>query len=66
MSHKTERLMIDPPSGWAYGFPKVIPPEHQGRINEWLVEQGYPQSIIDKMGDYFYCRYWNEPEGEDE
>lgn len=54
------RTMIDPPSGWKYGFPKPLP---QGKdkptdINKWLVENGYPQSEIDAMGKYFYCRYW--------
>ena len=52
--------MIDPPSGWKYGFPKVLPKEAQGRNLEWLVENGYPQSEIDKMKDHFYVRYWIE------
>jgi len=51
--------MIDPPGGWKYGFPKIIPPEHQSRTLTWLVEQGYPQAEIDKLGNHFYCRYWN-------
>ena len=52
--------MIDPPSGWMFGFPKPIP-DGVKDINKWLVEQGYPQKLIDDYGDYFYCRYWNEP-----
>lgn len=63
---KPENLMIDPPSGWRYGFPKIIPPEHQSRTLEWLVEQGYPQKLIDQLGDNFSCRYWNEPEHKDD
>jgi hypothetical protein len=51
-------MYIDPPSGWRYGFPKVYPEEAQGRTKEWLVENGYPQSEIDKMKEHFYCRYW--------
>jgi hypothetical protein len=58
---KPDGLMIDPPEGWAYGFPKVIPKEHQTRTLEWLVEQGYPQKKIDAYGKHFYCRYWNIP-----
>jgi hypothetical protein len=53
--------MIDPPSGWKYGFPKVLPTdvkEHQNRTLEWLVENGYPQEEIDACGKYFHCRYW--------
>jgi hypothetical protein len=41
--------MIDPPSGWRFGFPKEIPKkviEEEGVIN-WLVDNGYPQSEID-------------------
>jgi len=59
-------LIIDPPGGWRYGFPKPIPEEHQKRTKEWLVENGYPQKEIDSYGEYFYCRYWTMPEVEDE
>lgn len=53
------RLMIDPPNGWRYGFPKAIPHDEVRRTNEWLVENGYPQSEIDAYGTYFRCRYWS-------
>lgn len=56
---KPERLMIDPPNGWKYGFPKVIPKEHQHRALDWLVENGYPRHEIDSLGKNFYCRHWN-------
>ena len=59
MTLKPENLMIDPPSGWRYGFPKIIPKEHQTRTLDWLVEQGYPKEIIVECGDHFYVRYWN-------
>lgn len=55
---------IDPPEGWKYGFPKVLPKEAQGRNLEWLIENGYPQEIIDKLKDHFYCRYWEQEEEE--
>lgn len=51
--------MIDPPSGWRYGFPRPIP-EEIVNIKEWLVSVGYPQKEIDSYGEYFYCRYWME------
>lgn len=54
----TKRQMIDPPGGWRYGFPKVIPKDQYHRTLDWLVENGYPRSEIDKMGNHFYCRYW--------
>lgn len=51
--------MIDPPSGWLYGFPKPIP-EDIKNVKKWLTENGYPQSEIDALGEHFYCRYWYE------
>ena len=53
------RLMIDPPSGWKYGFPKELP-TGVVNVNEWLVDNGYPQKEIDVCGDYFYVRQWQE------
>lgn len=51
--------MIDPPSGWKYGFPKELPQGVEpNNTNKWLVENGYPQEEIDKYGDFFFCRYW--------
>ena len=49
--------MIDPPSGWKYGFPKVLP-EDVVDTKKWLVENGYPQVEIDFLGDSFYCKHW--------
>ena len=49
--------IIDPPSGWKYGFPKPIPNDIKDVI-PWLVENGYPQKEIDNLGEHFYCRYW--------
>jgi len=55
-------LIIDPPSGWKYGFPKPIPEDRLKDQDVWLVEQGYPQSEIDALGEHFYCRYWEKPD----
>lgn len=55
-------LIIDPPSGWKYGFPKPIPEERRQDSLVWLVEEGYPQEEIDALGEYFYCRYWEQPD----
>ena len=30
------------------------------RTLEWLIENGYPKEEIKKMGNSFYCRYWDE------
>ena len=54
--------MIDPPSGWLYGFPKEIP-EHIDDTRAWLIENGYPEKEIEALGDSFYVRgWWSEEE----
>ena len=60
---KKMKKMIDPPSGWKYGFPKVIPEDVVDTL-KWLVENGYPQEEIDKFDDQFSCRHWEEEEEE--
>lgn len=47
--------MIDPPKGWLYGFPKELP-EGVKDVYKWLVENGYPQHIINNAGDSFQYR----------
>lgn len=56
-------MLIDPPSGWKYGFPKELPDPPPENIREWLVEQGYPQQEIDSFGDYFFIRYIHDEKG---
>jgi hypothetical protein len=57
--------MIDPPSGWRFGFPKELP-DNVKDVMKWLVENGYPQSEIDlfknKKGEveYFYYRIFEK------
>lgn len=54
----TERetvLMIDPPRGSAYGFPKALTKKSDQTLEAWLVENGYPQSMIDQ-GMAQHCR----------
>jgi hypothetical protein len=53
---------IDPPSGWKYGFPKILPEGVTG-FRQWLIDNGYPESEVD-FG-MKYCRQW-EQEEEDE
>ena len=57
--------MIDPPSGWKYGFPKELPNDIKlGGINDWLISEGYPKEVIDELGEYFHYRMWEKPEDE--
>ena len=70
--YTTERptvLMVNPPLGRKYGFPKVFTGE-VGETVSWLVANGYPQHLVDAHGDKFYITMWEEtltslvPEGE--
>ena len=54
---KTVR-MIDPPSGWKYGFPRMIPDGIEDH-RQFILDCGYPQEELDSYGKYFYVRYWD-------
>lgn len=54
--------IIDPPEGWRYGFPKLIPEDRKKDVNTWLLEQGYPKDVMVSYGEHFYHRYWEEDE----
>lgn len=59
-------MMIDPDSGWRYGFPKPLPADHmtwsEEEMDEWLVKEGYPRSELEYWKNstfgYVPCRYW--------
>lgn len=53
-------ICIDPPSGWKYGFPKVW--DKSQPIVDWLIDNGYPASIIEEMGNNFIIRCWHASE----
>lgn len=57
---KRKALMIDPPSGWKYGFPKELTVDGTQTVVEWLVDNGYPKHEIERFGDHFPCRHWEE------
>ena len=56
---KPKRVMIDPPNGWRYGFPKMlplIPKEGKNfRLKDWLIQEGYPPHEITDNPN-FACR----------
>ena len=56
------KIMVDPPNGWRYGFPKQFNPSRDGNIREWLVANGYPQQEIDSFKSAFTVRSWIVPE----
>ncbi|KEZ19782.1 MULTISPECIES: hypothetical protein [Sphingobium] len=51
--------MIDPPHGWRYGFPKPLTLGEGQSLQDWLIENGYPQAEINAFGiAHLPCRYW--------
>jgi len=50
------KIIIDPPGGYKYGFPKTYDSYRDGPIKQWLVENGYPQEEIDRAGANFTVR----------
>jgi hypothetical protein len=52
-------IMIDPPEGWKYGFPKSIPNgylKNESLMRIWLSNEGYPEKDIDLA--LKYSRHW--------
>ena len=37
------QVMVDPPSGWLYGFPKVWDKVQHPDLTQWLIDNGYPE-----------------------
>lgn len=44
----SQPCMVDPPSGWQWGFPRRYDPASDGPMKEWLVRNGYPKHLADK------------------
>ena len=53
--------MIDPPTGWKYGFPCLYNESVDGDIRDFLLSKGYPEKDVDFALQYM--RVWL-PEGE--
>lgn len=54
-----KRIMIDPPEGWRYGFPKEYDrdPEQETQEN-WFIRNGYPVAMVELA--LKYSRMWEE------
>lgn len=44
--------MIDPPSGWRYGFPKIYSPKKGETMKDFLLNNGYPAEHVDVAVKY--------------
>jgi len=61
MDNKT---YVDPPMGWQYGFPKPLPDPEPDNLYTWLVSEGYPQAIINELGEHFWVRFFQGTESD--
>ena len=41
------KLVVDPPSGWMYGFPTVWDKEKHPELKDFLREKGYPEKDLE-------------------
>lgn len=48
--------MIDPPSGWRYGFPLAWDEQRDGDMRGFLLANGYPERDVDFA--LKYIRMW--------
>jgi len=58
LSIKSNRLWIDPPEGWKFGFPAIYDPDIDGQMSEWIVNKGYPIEVIKEYGEQWMVRTW--------
>ncbi|MEO7692246.1 MAG: hypothetical protein ABIS51_23375 [Sphingomonas sp.] len=50
--------LIDPPSGWIYGFPKPFDPKQGQSTEVWLIDNGYPAHEVANWPGGVPCRIW--------
>lgn len=67
MQETKKTLIIDPPEGWRYGFPKPVHDEFHTLgsdfdLGSWLIAEGYPEDMIELAVKH--SRYW-ETDNED-
>jgi hypothetical protein len=56
-------IVIDPPSGWMYGFPKLVNEDilcDAKQLRAWLIEQGYPEKDVDFGMRHYRCWEYKE------
>lgn len=51
-------ILIDPASGWQYGFPKPFDKKPEQSLEDWLVANGYPAKMAKQVANNeIWCRY---------
>lgn len=51
-------ILIDPASGWKYGFPKPYTKAPEETLKDWLVANGYPEKMAQQVEDNeLWCRF---------
>lgn len=55
---KQKKMIIDPPGGWRYGFPKQYDPLPGETLVDWLVREGFPKQEVEWAVKY--CRSWEQ------
>lgn len=56
-------ILIDPASGWQYGFPKPYTKAPGESLKHWLVANGYPKKLAQQVEDNeLWCRYIEVPD----
>jgi hypothetical protein len=56
------KVMVDPPDGWRYGFPRVWDRAKFPDCREWMIKNGYPRRLAELN---LPCTFTSIP-GEDE
>jgi hypothetical protein len=54
--NSNKKMMIDPFSGWRYGFPRLWNSDVDGDLREFLLQNGYPEKDVDFA--LKYIRMW--------
>ncbi len=49
------KILVDPPKGWQYGFPKVFDSEKDGTIEEFLIKHNYPVDKVPYVVQNCWC-----------
>lgn len=54
---KKSTCLYDPPSGWAFGFPKPYNPLPEELLRDTLIRDGYPKGLADQQHLVDHCRF---------